>query len=96
MSQRLKHGHCFHGVSQPEGDLLSMMNRHTDQTVKCCVVGVLGGHRGWRHKIWLEEWRKRSWSGFEGWADFQKVKNNGEDHSERRNSVVTSVELGKF
>lgn len=34
--------------------------------------------------------------GLEGWAGFQMVKKDAEGHSGKRNSVVKSVDMGKF
>lgn len=88
-------GHRCHGVTWPWGDSLYMTNQ---QTAKCCGVGV----SAWEStedgdtRSGLRNGGRGHGPGLEGCAGSQRGKKDGEGHSGRRNSVVTSVELSQF
>lgn len=93
------------GIPDSWGDSLALRTCHTEQTVLSFVLWgpALGEHSRWTGKIWLEQQRKTSWRkkvvhgpAFEGGAGLQPMKKDGEDESERRSSVVQSVDLGKI
>lgn len=47
-----------------KGDLLSVMRGHSaDRAALFCGSLILGERRGWRGKIWLEEWGRQHGEG---------------------------------